>query len=92
MLAHLRNPRLLATYAVGFGVLFNFIATFTYLSFHLAAPPFNKSPAFLGSIFVVYLVGLGGGAVARPRHRVARAAQLRAVRAGASGPAACCSA
>ena len=57
MLAHLRNPRLLATYAVGFGVLFNFIATFTYLSFHLAAPPFNRSPAFLGSIFVVYLFG-----------------------------------
>jgi MFS transporter, YNFM family, putative membrane transport protein len=57
MLAHLRNPRLLATYAVGFGVLFNFIATFTYLSFHLAAPPFNRSPAFLGSVFVVYLVG-----------------------------------
>ena len=57
MLAHLRNPRLVATYAVGFGVLFNFIATFTYLSFHLASPPFNKSPAFLGSIFVVYLFG-----------------------------------
>ena len=57
MLAHLRNPRLLATYAVGFGVLFNFIATFTYLDFHLAAPPFNRSPAFLGSIFVVYLAG-----------------------------------
>jgi predicted MFS family arabinose efflux permease len=57
MLGHLRNPRLLATYAVGFGVLFNFIATFTYLSFHLAAPPFNRSPAFLGSIFAVYLAG-----------------------------------
>jgi predicted MFS family arabinose efflux permease len=57
MLAHLRNPRLVATYAVGFGVLFNFIATFTFLSFHLAAPPFNRSPAFLGSIFVVYLAG-----------------------------------
>jgi len=57
MLAHLRNPRLLATYAVGFGVLFNFIATFTYLTFHLASPPFNRSPAFLGSIFVVYLMG-----------------------------------
>jgi predicted MFS family arabinose efflux permease len=57
MLAHLRNPRLLATYALGFGVLFNFIGTFTYLTFHLAAPPFNRSPAFLGSIFVVYLVG-----------------------------------
>jgi predicted MFS family arabinose efflux permease len=57
MLAHLRNPKLVATYAVGFGVLFNFIGTFTYISFHLAAPPFNRSPAFLGSIFFVYLIG-----------------------------------
>ena len=57
MLAHLRNPLLLAIYAVGFGVLFNFIAVFTFLSFHLAAPPFNSSPGFLGAIFVVYLVG-----------------------------------
>jgi len=57
MLGHLRDRRLLAIYAVGFGVLFNFIATFTYLTFHLASPPFNRSPAFLGSIFVVYLFG-----------------------------------
>jgi YNFM family putative membrane transporter len=57
MVGHLSNRRLLATYAVGFGVLFNFIATFTYLTFHLAAPPFNRSPAFLGSVFVVYLFG-----------------------------------
>ncbi len=57
MVAHLRNPRLVGTYAVGFGVLFNFIATFTYLSFHLSDPPFNATPAFLGSIFVVYLFG-----------------------------------
>ncbi len=55
MLNHLRNPLLLATYAVGFGVLFNFIATFTFISFHLAAPPFNRSAFFLGMIFVVYL-------------------------------------
>jgi MFS transporter, YNFM family, putative membrane transport protein len=59
MLNHLRNPRLLATYAVGFGVLFNFIATFTFITFHLAAPPFNRSAFFLGTIFVVYLVGSG---------------------------------
>mgnify|MGYP003946024855 CR=1 FL=1 len=57
MMGHLRDTRLLAIYAVGFGVLFNFIATFTYLTFHLASPPFNRSPAFLGSIFVVYLLG-----------------------------------
>jgi predicted MFS family arabinose efflux permease len=57
MLNHLRNPKLLAIYAVGFGVLFNFMAVFTYVNFHLAAPPFNASAAFLGSIFVVYLGG-----------------------------------
>ena len=57
MLRHLQNPRLLATFAIGFGVLFCFIVTFTYVSFHLAAPPFGLSAALLGSIFVVYLVG-----------------------------------
>jgi MFS transporter, YNFM family, putative membrane transport protein len=57
MLAHLRNPQLLATYAVGFGVLFSFIATFTYVSFHLAAAPYHFSPSLLGAIFITYLVG-----------------------------------
>ena len=45
MLAHFRNRQLLATYAVGFGVLFNFICTFTYVSFRLAAASYNLSPA-----------------------------------------------
>jgi len=58
MLRHLQNPQLLAIYAVGFGVLFNFIATFTYVSFHLAAPPYNFSATLLGAIFVTYLVGV----------------------------------
>ena len=57
MLNHLRNPRLLATYAVGFGVMFCFMGTFTYISFHLAAPPFNRSALVLGAIFLVYLCG-----------------------------------
>lgn len=57
MLHHLRNPTLLATYAVGFGVMFNFMGTFTYISFYLAAPPYNRSALFLGSMFVVYLLG-----------------------------------
>jgi predicted MFS family arabinose efflux permease len=57
MLAHFRNGQLLATYAVGFGVLFNFICTFTYVSFHLAAPPYELSASWLGAIFVVYLTG-----------------------------------
>ena len=57
MLRHLRNPQLIATYAIGFGVLFNFIAVFTYVNFHLAAPPYSFSPTLLGTIFVTYLVG-----------------------------------
>jgi predicted MFS family arabinose efflux permease len=57
MLRHLKDPQLLATYAIGFGTLFNFIAVFTYVSFHLAAPPYNFSSTLLGAIFVTYLVG-----------------------------------
>ncbi len=55
MLRHLRDPRLIATYAVGFGVLFNFIATFTYVNFHLAAPPYSFPPTLLGMLFITYL-------------------------------------
>jgi predicted MFS family arabinose efflux permease len=54
---HLRNPQLVATYAIGFGVLFNFIAVFTYVGFHLAGPPYHFSSTLLGTIFVTYLVG-----------------------------------
>ena len=56
MVRHLRDRRLLATYAIGFGVLFNFIATFTYVSFHLAAPPYLFTPTLLGALFFTYLV------------------------------------
>jgi predicted MFS family arabinose efflux permease len=64
MVRHLGNPHLLAVYAVGFGVLFNFVATFTYVSFHLAAPPYNFSPTLLGAIFLTYLVGTVSTALA----------------------------
>src|SRR6202050_1282814 len=55
MLQHLRNPQLVAPYAIGFGVLFNFIATFTYVSFHLAEAPYLFSPTLLGALFLTYL-------------------------------------
>jgi len=55
MLRHFRDRQLVATYAIGFGVLFNFIATFTYVSFHLAAPPYSFSPTLLGALFLTYL-------------------------------------
>jgi predicted MFS family arabinose efflux permease len=55
---HLTNPRLLATYAVGFGVLFSLVAVFTFINFRLAAAPYLLGPAALGGIFVVYLGGV----------------------------------
>jgi MFS transporter, YNFM family, putative membrane transport protein len=57
MIGHLRNPRLLAIYAVGFGVLFNFIGVFTYVSFHLAGAPYFFSSTMLGALFTTYLAG-----------------------------------
>ena len=57
MLRHLGNPRLVATFCVGFCVLFCLIATFNYVNFYLAAPPFRLGPAALGLLFTVYLVG-----------------------------------
>ncbi len=59
---HLRNARLLATCAIGFLMLFALVASFTFVNFRLAAPPFGLGPAELGSVFAVYLVG----AVAAP--------------------------
>jgi len=56
MLRHFRDRRLVATFAIGFGVLFNFIAVFTYVSFHLAGPPYFFSPTLLGALFFTYLV------------------------------------
>ena len=58
MVGHFRDPRLIATFGVGFGVLFCFVTLFTYINFYLAAPPFNFSSAGLGAIFVVYLFGI----------------------------------
>src|SRR5207237_3933913 len=52
-----RNRRLLATCGVGFSVLFTQVAMYTYVTFHLAAPPYSLSTMALGWLFVVYLVG-----------------------------------
>jgi MFS family permease len=57
LLMHLHNSQLLATYAVGFNVLFCMVGAFTYINFYLADAPFFLGPASLGMIFAVYLIG-----------------------------------
>ncbi len=53
----LGEPRLVATLAVGFNVLFTLVAVFTYVTFYLSAPPFHLGAGVLSSLFTVYLVG-----------------------------------
>jgi MFS transporter, YNFM family, putative membrane transport protein len=89
MARHLRNPRLLATYAVGFCVFSTLLATFTYVNFYLAAPPFGLSTAALGLLFTVYLVGAvvtpyAGRAIDRVGHRAALATAFTGGVAGIS--------
>lgn len=53
-----RSRRLVATFAVGFNVLFSLVGVFTWITFHLSAAPFRLSTTALSSLFFVYLVGL----------------------------------
>ncbi len=54
---HFGNRRLIATWAVGFNVLFCLVGAFTYVNFYLADSPFYLGPAALASVFAVYLLG-----------------------------------
>jgi len=53
-----KRRRLVATFAVGFNVLFSLVGVFTWITFHLADAPFHLSTAALSSLFFVYLIGL----------------------------------
>ena len=50
--------RLVATFAVGFNVLFSLVGVFTWITFYLSAAPFFLSITALSSLFFVYLIGL----------------------------------
>ena len=83
-----RNRRLLATCVVGFSVLFSQVAMFTYVTFHLAAPPYGLSTVALGWLFVTYLVGavvtpFAGRWIDRYGHRVGIASAMAIGGAGA---------
>ena len=56
--ANLRSPQLLATFGVGFCMLFTLVSLFSYITFHLAEAPFRMSTEELSWLFAVYLIGL----------------------------------
>jgi predicted MFS family arabinose efflux permease len=84
----LGNRRLTAALAVGFCILFTQVAMFTYVTFHLAAPPFFLGTVALGWLFSVYLVGaiatpFAGHLIDRRGHRRGIAVAMAIAMAGA---------
>lgn len=53
----LRDPGLLALYALAFLLMGGFVTTYNYISYHLIAAPYNLSPALLSWVFLLYLTG-----------------------------------
>ena len=52
---HLHNPPLLASFGIGFCILFAFIGTFTYINFVLVREPLVLSRMALGLVYFVFL-------------------------------------
>ncbi len=56
--AHLRNPALRASFAIGFVILFAFIGIFTYVNFVLVRAPVSLSMMSLGLVYFVFVPAL----------------------------------
>jgi YNFM family putative membrane transporter len=64
MLGHLRDARLVGAYLVGGSLFFGWTGIFTYLPFHLAAPPYALPTAAISSVYLVYAAGIVSSPVA----------------------------
>ena len=55
LIGNLRNRALLASFAIGFLILFAFIGTYTYVNFVLTRSPIALAPMSLGFVYLVFL-------------------------------------
>lgn len=62
--AHLRNPRLLRVYALGFALTSIFSALFNYSTFRLAGAPYGLGPSQVSMIFLTFALGIVSSSVA----------------------------
>lgn len=53
-----QDPVLWQLYALGFLFMGVFVAVYNYLTFRLVAPPYSLGHAAIGSLFLLYLVGM----------------------------------
>ncbi|WP_198152182.1 MFS transporter [Granulicella tundricola] len=58
VMRNLRSTRLLATFAIGFCMLFTLVSVFSYITFYLTEAPFLLSTDAISWLFSVYLFGL----------------------------------
>ena len=70
LINHVSNRCLVASFGIGFCVLFAFLGVFTYVNFVLAAPPLSLGPMALGLVYFVFLPSmittpLAGGIASR---------------------------
>jgi YNFM family putative membrane transporter len=61
--AHTHDAGLPWLYATSFIIMGAFVATYNYIGFRLAAPPFSLGQAQIGAIFIVYLVGVAASTI-----------------------------
>ncbi|MBV0934305.1 MFS transporter [Marinobacterium weihaiense] len=61
---HLRNPVLLLAYLIGGFNFFIFVNQYSYITFVLAEAPYNLPASLLGLLFLTYLSGTVGSAIA----------------------------
>ncbi len=56
----LANRALIAACLTGAGLFFSFMGVFSYIDFRLERPPFSLSPALIGLVFVLWVMGAAG--------------------------------
>ena len=76
-LFHLKNPSLLVVFGLGAVLQISFTGIWTYLPFHLEAPPYSMTLQTISYFFFAYGIGVAGSPLAG---RTAERFGLRAVR------------
>lgn len=57
LLQHVKNPRLVLLFGIGFTLMGSFVTMYNYIGFKLIEPPYELSMTFVSWLFIVYLVG-----------------------------------
>jgi len=54
---HLKNPKLLCLFCIGFLIMGSFVSLYNYIGYQLVESPYNLSQTLVSFIFVIYIVG-----------------------------------